>query len=97
MTPACVTPRDPDECADGYLDVLERLSTAFDVVVVHRPLGELVARWDGPRRELQVNADRPLEDQLWALLEAWKLLAIGPDATCARRRPCEKFVLHTVQ
>lgn len=68
-------------------DITEQLHRRFGVTVDWADIGEL-ATWDGHHRTVTLAADATLEDQAWALAQAWTLCVVGrsavPDAVARR-------------
>lgn len=80
-------PRSLDQCLDGFIDVLRRLSVEWGITVEHatlppRDLGE----FDPNTRTVRIRCDAPLEDQVWLLSDLWFILTFGPHATRTARR-----------
>jgi hypothetical protein len=81
MTTALATSaRNPQECFDGFLSLIERLHGQLGVNVVYVPLGDRLGRWDGPTHTVLIDRYACLEDQMWLLNQVWFLIAAGPSA-----------------
>jgi hypothetical protein len=74
-------PRDLAQCIDGFRDLFTRLTCELAIDVRFVPLPGKSGALDGSTRTLLVNIDKPLEDQLWTMNQAWNILTIGPEAS----------------
>lgn len=81
MTTALATSaRNPQQCFDGFLSLIERLHGQYDLTVMYMPLGDRLGAWDGPTNTILIDQDATLEDQTWFLTQVWQLVSIGPSA-----------------
>jgi hypothetical protein len=74
-------PRYPVHAADGFLDVLDRLENDLAIAVKFVSLPGKVGALDGPSRTLLINKDKPLIDQVWTMIQCWKVVTLGPEAS----------------
>lgn len=76
-----------EQCLDGFISTLRRLSLEWGLTVEHGPLPHHdVGEFDPATRTVRIRHDAPLEDQVWFLSDVWFLLTFGPHATRAARR-----------
>lgn len=78
MAAADLAPQDLINCMDGYVETGRRLIQDFGFDIRYGSLGPDIGEYDGDRRVITVNGAAPLQDQLWFLIQAWQLCAIGP-------------------
>ena len=76
-------PRFPVQALDGFADVLDRLENHLAITVQFVSLPGKAGALDGPSRTLLVNKDKPIVDQVWVMIQAWKVVTLGPEASAA--------------
>jgi hypothetical protein len=82
-------PRNLEQCLDGFITTLRRLSEEWAITVEHAALPACdLGEFDPATRTVRIRHDAPLEDQLTVISDVWWLLTFGPHATrSARRQP----------
>ena len=81
MTLAIGAPRDPYLAVEGLIGVLTRLRRDLGVTVHFEPIEDDIAYWNGDTKILTVDSESPPTEQIQALLQAWALFALGPEAS----------------
>jgi len=84
--------RHPQQALDGLHGALARLAQLnVDIQYTLDPAAA-ISRYDSGNRTLTIRADTCLEDQVWALSQAWFHVTIGPWASLAHKVPALRLV-----
>ena len=79
MTSA-LAPRDPMQCVEGLAIIARHLRDVCGVAVRFEDLDPAdAAVWRANDRALILRWDAPIEKQLDAAIDVWKLFAVGPE------------------
>ena len=73
-------PRDTANTLDGMAETARRLITDFGFTITWATLDDDHGAYDGDTRIITINPDSSIVDQCCALIDYWRLCAIGPEA-----------------
>lgn len=80
MSAPAFDPLDTANTLDGMAEAARRLMHDFGVTITWSTLDDDHIQFDGDARTVVINKDSPIADQCCAIVDCWRLCAIGPDA-----------------